>query len=145
MGPRIHQIDNADRVPPAAQAHDSAPWQQSRRWLPDWRSLAVLCGFALLALLILYWLFGRDVKAWISYGGGDSWIKAALWLAFGYVAVRALSSAILKAILVEQRGYKVPIWNAHAPNTWYCELVPTAPPSSPAQPTVPYSADGFWM
>ena len=116
MGPKHLQIDNVDRVPQAVQAHDSAPWQQPRRWLPDWRSLAVLCGFALLLLLIGYWLFGRDVRAWLQYGGGDVWLKAALWIVFGYISLRALSSAVLRAILIEQRGYKVPIWNAHAPD-----------------------------
>jgi len=116
VGPKHLQIDNVDRVPQAVQAHDSAPWQQPRRWLPDWRSLAVLCGFALLLLLIGYWLFGRDVRAWLQYGGGDVWLKAALWIVFGYISLRALSSAVLRAILIEQRGYKVPIWNAHAPD-----------------------------
>jgi len=116
MGPKQIQYDNLDRTPRGPQHVDSAPWQQQRRWMPDWRSLAVLCCFALLLLLIGYWLFGRDVRAWLQYGGGDAWLKAALWIVFGYVALRALTSAILKAIIIDQRGYKVPIWNAHTPD-----------------------------
>ncbi len=114
MGPRIHQIDNVDRLPPAAPHADSAPWQQQRRWLPDWRSLAVLCAFVLLALLILYWLFGRDVRNWIEYGGGGKWLQAALWIAFGYVALRAIISAAHSGLILDQRGYKVPVWQATA-------------------------------
>jgi len=115
MGPKLIQYDSSDRVPQGPQHADSAPWQRERRWHPDWRSLAVLCGFALLLLLIGYWLFGRDVRDWIQFGGGDRYVTFGLWIAFGYVALRALTSAVLKAILIEQRGYKVPIWNAHTP------------------------------
>lgn len=115
MGPRHVQLDNLDRVPQGPKQLDSAPWQRERRWQPDWSALAVLCGFALLLLLIGYWLFGRDVKAWIQYGDGGVWIVRLLWLGFGYVALRALASAAQRALLIEQRGYKVPIWNAHAP------------------------------
>ena len=112
MGPRIHQIDNVDRLPPTAPHADSAPWQVQRRWLPDWRALAVLCGSALALLLILYGLFGSDARYWIAFGGGDKWIQAALWIAFGYVLLRAVISAAMRAFIIEQRGYKVPVWQA---------------------------------
>ena len=112
MGPRIHQIDNVDRLPPAAPHADSAPWQQPRRWIPDWRSLAVLCGFALLLLLILYWLFGGDVRNWIQYGDGRKWLQGILWIVFGYVLLRAIISAAMRGLIIEQRGYKVPVWQA---------------------------------
>lgn len=109
---RTHEIDNKDRLPPPAPHADSAPWQQQRRWLPDWRSLAVLCGFAVILLLILYWLFGRDVRQWIAFGGGDKWVQGILWIAFGYVLLRAIISAAMRGLIIEQRGYKVPVWQA---------------------------------
>lgn len=112
MGPRQFQIDNVDRPPQGAQAHDSAPWQQPRRWIPDWRSLAVLCGFALALLLILYWLFGSDVRFWLQYGDGGSWLRWLLWIGFLYVAARAATSAYHRFIFIEQRGYKTLISDA---------------------------------
>ena len=72
MSLKTLEIDNKDRLPPAAPHADSAPWQVQRRWLPDWRSLAVLCAFTLMLLLLLYWLFGRDVRNWIQFGGGGA-------------------------------------------------------------------------
>ncbi len=106
------QLDNVDKLPPAAPHADSAPWQAQRRWLPDWRSLAVLCAFTLLLLLIGYWLFGRDVMDWIRYGNGASWLQWGIWLAFGYVLLRAVISAGMRGLIIEQRGYKVPVWQA---------------------------------
>ncbi len=106
------QIDNVDKLPPAAPHADSAPWQVQRRWLPDWRSLAVLCAFTLTLLLILYWLFGSDVRYWIAYGSGGTYVQAALWIAFGYVLLRAFISAAMRGLIIEQRGYKVPVWEA---------------------------------
>ena len=107
------QIDNVDKLPPAAPHADSAPWQVQRRWLPDWRSLAVLCAFTLMLLLISYWLFGRDVMDWLRYGNGASWLQWLLWLAFGYVLLRAIISAAMRGLIIEQRGYKVPVWQAN--------------------------------
>ncbi len=112
MGPRIHQIDNVDKLPQAAPHADSAPWEQQRRWIPDWRSLAVLCAFTLMLLLILYWLFGRDVRYWIEYGDGGRYMQAALLILFGYILLRAVISAAMRGLIIEQRGYKVPIWEA---------------------------------
>ncbi len=112
MSLRQVQIDNVDKLPPAAPHADSAPWQAQRRWIPDWRSLAVLCAFTLLLLLIGYWLFGRDVREWIQYGEGGKWMQAALWIAFGYVLLRAIISAAMRGLIIEQRGYKVPVWEA---------------------------------
>lgn len=106
------QLDNVDRLPQPAPHADSAPWEQQRRWLPDWRSLAVLCAFTLLLLLISYWLFGRDVRDWMSFGGGGKYVQAALWIAFGYVLLRAIISAAMRGLIIEQRGYKVPVWQA---------------------------------
>ena len=114
MSMRHLEIDNKDKLPPAAPHADSAPWQVQRRWLPDWRSLAVLCAFTLLLLLIGYWLFGRDVRFWIQFGGGSAWLQAALWIAFGYVLLRSIISAAMRGLIIEQRGYKVPVWQAHA-------------------------------
>lgn len=111
MGPKHISVDNLDRVPQGAQAHDSAPWQQQRRWYPDWRSLAVLCVAGLLLLLICYALFGRDLREWIQYGGGD-WI--VVWPI--KIGIGALLLAVLRrALLVNQRGYQVPIWRAIEP------------------------------
>ena len=112
MGPRIHQIDNVDRLPPTAPHADSAPWQVQRRWLPDWRALAVLCAFTLMLLLILYWLFGQDVRAWFQYGAGGTALAAVFSLLYGYVLLRAIISVVMRSLIIEQRGYKVPIWNA---------------------------------
>jgi hypothetical protein len=110
MGPRHVQVDNLDRTPRGPQHADSAPWQQQRRWYPEWRSLAVLCAFALLLLLIGYWLFGRDVRMWIQYGGGD-WV--VVWpIRIGIFAL--LVAVVRRAVLVNQRGYQVPIWKATA-------------------------------
>lgn len=110
MMPKLIQHDNIDRAPQGPQHIDSAPWQRERRWIPDWRSLAVLCAFALLLLLIGYWLFGRDVRAWVQYGGGD-WI--VLWPI--RIGIGALILAVVRrAVLVNQRGYQVPIWQASA-------------------------------
>lgn len=107
MGPRHISVDNLDKVPQDAQAHDSAPWQQ-QRWIPDWRSLAVLCASGLLLLLIGYWLFGRDVKAWIQFGGGDWIVTWPIRIGIGAFAL----AVIRRALLVNQRGYQVPIWQA---------------------------------
>ena len=114
MSMRHIEIDNKDRLPPTAPHADSSPSQVQRRWLPDWRALAVLCGFTLMLLLILYWLFGSDVRYWIAFGGGAAWLRAALWIAFGYVLLRAVISAAMRAFIIEQRGYKVPVWQAGA-------------------------------
>lgn len=112
MQQRHIQIDNADRVPQgSAGQHDIAPWAQHRpRWL-DWRTAGVLCSFALLLLLIGYWLFGRDLRAWLTYGDGANVVRGMIGLAFVYAVVVVAR----RALLIEQRGYKVFIWNANAP------------------------------
>lgn len=111
MQNRNIQIDNVDRLPQGSGGqHDVAPWVQAKARL-DWRATAVLCAFALLALLILYWLFGRDVVAWVRYGEGYTFIWWLLFIGVLYVLLMALR----RVVLVEQRGYQVPIWNAHTP------------------------------
>lgn len=110
MGLKQVQVDNVDKLPQGAPHPDSAPWTQPRTLL-DWRVTGILCLFALFVLLIGYMLFGRDIKAWIQYGDGYGIIKGG----FALVFLAGLASIVRRAILIEQRGYKVFIWNANAP------------------------------
>jgi hypothetical protein len=109
MGPKLIQHDNLDKVPPNAP-HDSAPWAQPST-LIDWRTAGVLCAFALLLLLIAYWLFGADVRDWVRYGTGGKALAAVFALGFVYAGLMALR----RVLLIEQRGYKVFVWNANSP------------------------------
>ena len=103
MGPRIIQHDNADREPQGSKASSGDhSWSRPQPRAFDWRGIGVLCGFLLMLLLIGYWLFGRDIRFWIQYGGGG-WVPNAAILV-------ALAFLIKKFLLVEQPGgYKV-LW-----------------------------------
>lgn len=106
MGLKQVQIDNVDKLPQGAPHPDSAPWTQPRLSL-DWRVTTVLCLFVLLLILVGAWLL-RD---WFQYGSGGTALIAVFVLVFVYALLMALRSVLL----VDQRGYKVFIWNANAP------------------------------
>jgi hypothetical protein len=108
----VRQVDNVDTLPPPSNVREIPPWQSSPVRLVDWRGLAVLCLFLLFACPLAWWLIGGDIREWITYGWGGRVVVAAFILAFFY----ALGLIVRSLALVEQPGgFKVAIWNAHAP------------------------------
>ena len=110
MGPLILQKDDVDKVPkaPIAAPKWGTKEQPSRL---DWRVVAVLCVFAVVSLLVLYWLFGADVRDWIRYGDGGMLVRFAVY--GGLVAV--CGAVARRLLLVEQPGgFRVPLWQLDA-------------------------------
>ena len=98
MGPRQIQVDNLDRAPSAAASHDVNSWAYRPAPRVDWRGIGVLCMFGVVMLLILYWLFGRDMRFWIA---------DRPWLIYAVLLIVSLF-LIKRWLLVEQPGgYKV--------------------------------------
>lgn len=65
MAPIIRQTDNADHLPPY-NGSDAAPYE--RPYVAprtDWAIEGVRWAGGILAMLILYWLIGRDVREWL--------------------------------------------------------------------------------
>lgn len=109
MGISTRQIDNVDTLPPGSQGGEFAPWQPAPRGRMQWAEITAIGGVVILLLLTVYWLVGRDIKAWIQYGGGDWVPKTAIAMAFLFAALWGLR----RVLLVDQRGYQVPIWDVH--------------------------------
>lgn len=105
--PRNVQYDNVDVIPQVTP--DGAPWTNTPVYRADWRVTAARGGVGVLLLLIGYWLVGDDVREWLRYSWGG-------WLVIGAALIASLF-AIKRLLLVEQPGgFKVFIWNAHAPH-----------------------------
>lgn len=100
------QVDNVDTLPPGSQAGEVAPWQPIGRARMGWAEIVAAGGVALLFLLIGWWLIGADVRYWISYSWGGLVVKVLAGLALLAVVLAMLR----RAVLVDQRGYQVPIW-----------------------------------
>lgn len=101
------QLDNVDTLPPGSQLGEFSPWQPPPRRSLGWAEIVALGGVLIVTLLIGYWLIGRDVRSWIQYGGGGWVVQAALVLAF----ISAGLWIARRAVLVDQRGYRVPFWH----------------------------------
>jgi hypothetical protein len=109
----VRQVDNVDTLPPASNVREIPPWQSSPTRLIDWRGLGVLCLFFLLACPLGWFIVGRDIREWVSYGWGGKAIAAVFALGFVYAALLAVRHLL---IIEQPGGFKVAIWNAHAPN-----------------------------
>lgn len=110
MGPLILQKDDVDKVPKTAQ--DTPPWGASpapRR--SDWRVVAVLCVFGIIAVLLLWWLIGADVRDWVRYGDGGLLLRLVLW----GLGIGAVGMVARRLLFVEQPGgFRVPLWQLDA-------------------------------
>lgn len=101
------QIDNVDTLPPGSQVGEVAPWQPLPRARMGWAEIVAAGGVGVVLVLVVWWLIGADVRFWISYSWGGMVIKAAFGLGFLFIAL----AGIRRTLLVDQRGYKVPIWD----------------------------------
>lgn len=101
------QIDNVDTLPPGSQLGEVAPWQPSARARMGWAEIVACGGVGTVVLLIIWYLIGSDVRFWISYGFGATVVNGIIVLAFAAVIV----AIVRRAVLVNQRGYQVPIWD----------------------------------
>jgi hypothetical protein len=100
------QIDNVDTLPPGSQVGEDAPWRAPMRHAMGWAEIVALGGVCFVMLPLVWYLIGADVRAWIAYSWGGLAIKAAFALVFLYAAALIFR----RAVLVNQRGYQVPIW-----------------------------------
>lgn len=86
MGISLRQTDSADRLPPTPRDGRPAPYTR-----PSVEPAVVLFGGAFVLLLlvvavpILWWLFGADLRDWLRYGDG-AWVVRVL-LGLGLVAL----------------------------------------------------------
>lgn len=105
-GPIQVQKDNLDTYPSVPR--EAPPWEVGWPRLLDWRTVGVLCATALVFFLVLYWLFGQDVREWLRYGEGSWWLRLVL---FGAAVFGAL--AILRSLLLVKQpgGFRVPFWS----------------------------------
>lgn len=111
MSGPIHIIkDNVDDIPSVGR--ELPPWNAaSHRRRAEWRVEAVRAVAVLLALPLLYWLIGADVRRWLqeSWGGFVVWVIVWGALFLGALAV------LRRLILVEQPGgFRVPLWQLDA-------------------------------
>lgn len=96
-GPLVIQKDNVDQLPPYSSLKETAPWgSPAHRPRLDWRVVAVLCVF----LLIAGWLVSRDVRDWLAYGWGAELIRVAVWSA----VIIAILFGLKRLLLIEQPG-----------------------------------------
>lgn len=104
--PIMVQRDDVDKLPPGG-ASEPPPWGAPRaRARLDWPAVVALCVFALLLLLIGYWLFADTVRSWYRYDGGEGWVRMAIGTGFIFAVLFGLK----RLLLVEQPGgFKVPI------------------------------------
>ncbi len=104
MPPIIRQTDNADALPPY-NGSDNAPYERNyppRAW--QWQTEGVRWAGAIVMLLVVYWLIGADIRAWL-------WTpEAGTVKTIGGIVV--LLFVARRLILVRQPGgYLVSIFN----------------------------------
>lgn len=96
-GPRLHQIDNIDRVP--ATHPDVPPWAHP---VPPPRhawALILAWGFVLIvASLLVWWQIGEDLRSWLRFGDGQ-WV--GVWVPRLVVGGAVL--AFLKSWLLQRQ------------------------------------------
>lgn len=96
MPPQIRQYDNADALPPY-NGGDTAPYEHPRpKARMDWPSVVATWVGGIVLLLVVYWLVGRDVKAWL--GTTEGGIFKAL------VALVVCLYIVRRFVLVRQPG-----------------------------------------
>jgi len=102
----IRQHDDVDRLPPGSGNVEQAPWptSQPRGYLP-WPTVMALCVFAVILLLVCYWLFAADVRDWVRYGDGATFV----WWVPRLLVGAAVAYVFKRLFFVEQDGIKVPV------------------------------------
>lgn len=105
-GPIQVQKDNLDTYPSVPR--EAPPWEVGWPRLLDWRTVGVLCLTAVIFFLVLYWLFGQDVREWLRYGDGAWWLRLVLFGAALFGALAVLRSLIL---VKQPGGFRVPFWS----------------------------------
>jgi hypothetical protein len=103
VGISTRQVDNVDTLPPGSQVGEVAPWVQGHL---GWKEILAIGAVVFALIAFVWWIISRDIRSWVSYGGG--------WWVPGTVAVLGIifivSVAARFVVLVNLRGYKVPFW-----------------------------------